>query len=185
MYRRTPCSSSPCPSSGVCSPRRQDATDSLQSSSLSPDIVSSSYEKTAQLCSSLCFAQEALSIAKAQVEMGAQVLDINMDEGMLEGPTAMARFCNYIASEPDIARVGGFNTFIHLVFSFLFNNMIIIIYNIIYQNTNKSNGNIEANTPNTMIVRVGAVWLLLLHFYLRHSGPSQQTRTCHWKATGV
>nr|XP_057918534.1 methionine synthase [Doryrhamphus excisus] len=49
--------------------------------------------------------EEALSVAKAQVEMGAQVLDINMDEGMLEGPTAMARFCNFIASEPDIARV--------------------------------------------------------------------------------
>lgn len=49
--------------------------------------------------------EEALSIAKAQVEMGAQVLDINMDEGMLEGPAAMARFCNFIASEPDIARV--------------------------------------------------------------------------------
>ncbi|KAM7371312.1 hypothetical protein PAMP_010793 [Pampus punctatissimus] len=49
--------------------------------------------------------EEALSIAKAQVEMGAQILDINMDEGMLEGPTAMARFCNFIASEPDISRV--------------------------------------------------------------------------------
>ncbi|MCJ8738770.1 hypothetical protein PDJAM_G00039620 [Pangasius djambal] len=49
--------------------------------------------------------EEALSIAKAQVEMGAQVLDINMDEGMLEGPVAMTRFCNLIASEPDIARV--------------------------------------------------------------------------------
>ncbi|KAM4715286.1 methionine synthase [Anableps anableps] len=49
--------------------------------------------------------EEALSIAKTQVEMGAQVLDINMDEGMLDGPTAMARFCNFIASEPDIARV--------------------------------------------------------------------------------
>lgn len=49
--------------------------------------------------------QEALNIAKAQVEMGAQVLDINMDEGMLEGPTAMTRFCNLISSEPDIARV--------------------------------------------------------------------------------
>ncbi|KAK7919494.1 hypothetical protein WMY93_010778 [Mugilogobius chulae] len=49
--------------------------------------------------------EEALSIAKAQVEMGAQVLDINMDEGMLEGPAAMSRFCNFIASEPDIARV--------------------------------------------------------------------------------
>ncbi|XP_032430522.1 methionine synthase [Xiphophorus hellerii] len=49
--------------------------------------------------------EEALSIAKAQVEMGAQVLDINMDEGMLDGPAAMARFCNFVASEPDIARV--------------------------------------------------------------------------------
>ncbi|XP_077481178.1 methionine synthase isoform X3 [Stigmatopora argus] len=49
--------------------------------------------------------EDALTIAKAQVEMGAQVLDINMDEGMLDGPTAMARFCNCIASDPDIARV--------------------------------------------------------------------------------
>uniref|UniRef100_A0A8C5N771 Methionine synthase n=1 Tax=Gouania willdenowi TaxID=441366 RepID=A0A8C5N771_GOUWI len=49
--------------------------------------------------------EEALSIAKAQVEMGAQVLDINMDDGMLQGPVAMARFCNLIASEPDIGRV--------------------------------------------------------------------------------
>ncbi|CAJ0940174.1 unnamed protein product [Ranitomeya imitator] len=49
--------------------------------------------------------EEALTVAKAQVEMGAQVLDINMDDGMLDGPRAMARFCNYIASEPDIAKV--------------------------------------------------------------------------------
>ncbi|KAM4693612.1 methionine synthase [Discoglossus pictus] len=49
--------------------------------------------------------EEALTIAKAQVEMGAQVLDINMDDGMLDGPIAMARFCNSIASEPDIAKV--------------------------------------------------------------------------------
>lgn len=49
--------------------------------------------------------QEALSVAKAQVEMGAQVLDINMDEGMLDGPAAMTRFCNLIASEPDVAKV--------------------------------------------------------------------------------
>lgn len=58
------------------------------------------------VCFFLFVVQEALSIAKAQVEMGAQVLDINMDEGMLEGATAMTRFCNLIASEPDIARVG-------------------------------------------------------------------------------
>lgn len=38
--------------------------------------------------------------------MGAQILDINMDEGMLDGPTAMAQFCNLIASDPDISRVG-------------------------------------------------------------------------------
>ncbi|KAJ7342284.1 hypothetical protein JRQ81_010015, partial [Phrynocephalus forsythii] len=49
--------------------------------------------------------EEALSVAKAQVEMGAQILDINMDDGMLDGPSAMARFCNFIASEPDIAKV--------------------------------------------------------------------------------
>lgn len=58
--------------------------------------------------------QEALSIAKAQVEMGAQILDINMDEGMLDGPTAMIRFCNLVASEPDIARVGVFVICYHI-----------------------------------------------------------------------
>ena len=39
------------------------------------------------------------------MESGAQVLDINMDEGMLDGRSAMAKFVNYIASEPDISRV--------------------------------------------------------------------------------
>ena len=48
---------------------------------------------------------EALSIAKMQVENGAQILDINMDEGMLDGVSAMTRFCNLISSEPDIAKV--------------------------------------------------------------------------------
>lgn len=48
---------------------------------------------------------EALEIAKLQVENGAQVLDINMDEGMLDGVAAMTKFCNLIASEPDIAKV--------------------------------------------------------------------------------
>ncbi|XP_068866437.1 methionine synthase isoform X4 [Aphelocoma coerulescens] len=48
---------------------------------------------------------EALSVAKLQVEMGAQILDINMDDGMLDGPAAMSRFCNLISSEPDIAKV--------------------------------------------------------------------------------
>ena len=49
--------------------------------------------------------EEALEIAKAQVEGGAQIIDINMDEGMLDGVQAMTHFLNLIASEPDIARV--------------------------------------------------------------------------------
>ncbi len=48
---------------------------------------------------------EALAIAKQQVENGAQIIDVNMDEGMLDGVAAMTRFLNLIASEPDIARV--------------------------------------------------------------------------------
>ncbi|XP_013387692.1 methionine synthase [Lingula anatina] len=49
--------------------------------------------------------EEALSIAKLQVENGAQVLDINMDEGMLDGVAAMSKFVNFISSEPDISKV--------------------------------------------------------------------------------
>ncbi|HEX5307416.1 MAG TPA: methionine synthase, partial [Dyella sp.] len=48
---------------------------------------------------------EALTVARQQVENGAQVIDINMDEGMLDAVAAMTRFLNLIASEPDIARV--------------------------------------------------------------------------------
>ncbi len=48
---------------------------------------------------------EALSVARQQVENGAQVIDINMDEGMLDAIKAMTHFLNLIASEPDIARV--------------------------------------------------------------------------------
>ncbi|CAN4274353.1 MetH Methionine synthase I, cobalamin-binding domain [Methylophilaceae bacterium] len=48
---------------------------------------------------------EALSVARQQVENGAQVIDINMDEGMLDAVKAMTYFLNLIASEPDIARV--------------------------------------------------------------------------------
>ncbi|HSD13321.1 MAG TPA: methionine synthase [Flavobacterium sp.] len=49
--------------------------------------------------------EEALDIARAQVEGGAQIIDINMDEGMLDGVYAMTKFLNLIASEPDISRV--------------------------------------------------------------------------------
>lgn len=49
--------------------------------------------------------QEALDIARNQVENGAQIIDINMDEGMLDSQAAMVRFLNMISGEPDIARV--------------------------------------------------------------------------------
>ena len=48
---------------------------------------------------------EALEVALQQVEAGAQVIDINMDEGMLDSQAAMVRFLNLIAGEPDISRV--------------------------------------------------------------------------------
>src|SRR5690606_28561342 len=48
---------------------------------------------------------EAVAVARQQVENGAQVLDVNMDEGMLDSKAAMVAFLNLIAAEPDIARV--------------------------------------------------------------------------------
>ena len=49
--------------------------------------------------------EEALAVARQQVENGAQVIDINMDEAMLDSQAAMVRFLNLIAGEPEIARV--------------------------------------------------------------------------------
>ncbi|HKJ18084.1 MAG TPA: methionine synthase [Xanthomonadales bacterium] len=49
--------------------------------------------------------EAALDVARDQVENGAQIIDVNMDEGLLDGPFAMRTFLNCIASEPDIARV--------------------------------------------------------------------------------
>ena len=48
---------------------------------------------------------EAVKVARQQVENGAQIVDVNMDEGMLESEQAMVRYLNLIASEPDVARV--------------------------------------------------------------------------------
>ena len=47
----------------------------------------------------------ALDVARQQVEAGAQIIDVNMDEGLLDSEAAMTRFLNLIAAEPDIARV--------------------------------------------------------------------------------
>ncbi len=49
--------------------------------------------------------EEAVTIARQQVEAGARVLDFCFDDGMIDGPAAMARFLNLVAAEPDIARV--------------------------------------------------------------------------------
>ncbi len=49
--------------------------------------------------------EEAIEVAREQVENGAQIIDINMDDGMLDGEACMVKFVNLISSEPDIARV--------------------------------------------------------------------------------
>ena len=49
--------------------------------------------------------EEALSVAREQVEGGANIIDVNMDEGMLDSAAAMKQFLNYVASEPDIAKL--------------------------------------------------------------------------------
>jgi 5-methyltetrahydrofolate--homocysteine methyltransferase len=49
--------------------------------------------------------EEALSVARQQVESGAQVLDVNMDDALLDGEKAMTTFLNLLASEPDISRI--------------------------------------------------------------------------------
>src|SRR5690606_38590647 len=48
---------------------------------------------------------EALDIARHQVDGGAQIIDINFDDGLIDGKEAMVRFLNLIAAEPDICRV--------------------------------------------------------------------------------
>ena len=49
--------------------------------------------------------EEAVSVAKQQVENGAQIIDINMDEGLLDSEKAMQTFLNFLAVEPEIAKV--------------------------------------------------------------------------------
>ena len=49
--------------------------------------------------------EEAIDVAREQVEGGAQIIDVNMDEGMLDGEASMKRFLNLMAAEPDISRI--------------------------------------------------------------------------------
>ncbi len=49
--------------------------------------------------------EQAVAVAREQVESGANVIDVNMDEGMLDGEAAMTRFLNLISAEPEVARV--------------------------------------------------------------------------------
>src|SRR6201999_79435 len=49
--------------------------------------------------------EEALSVARQQVENGAQILDVNMDDALLDGEKAMTTYLNLLQSEPDIARI--------------------------------------------------------------------------------
>ena len=49
--------------------------------------------------------EDALAICRSQVEKGAHVIDVNFDEGMLDGEACMTRFLNLVASEPDISTV--------------------------------------------------------------------------------
>lgn len=49
--------------------------------------------------------EEAVSVARSQVENGANIIDVNFDEGMIDGPDAMTKFLNLLAAEPDVAKV--------------------------------------------------------------------------------
>ncbi|HJU71021.1 MAG TPA: methionine synthase [Paucimonas sp.] len=104
---------------GAIAPRQPAAsTHAMKLSGLEPFIVDDSSlfvnvgERT-NVTGSKAFARmilneqydDALSVARQQVENGAQIIDINMDEAMLDSVAAMTRFLNLIAAEPDIARV--------------------------------------------------------------------------------
>ncbi|CAA9892552.1 homocysteine-N5-methyltetrahydrofolate transmethylase, B12-dependent [Candidatus Methylobacter favarea] len=85
----------------------------LEPMSIGPDSLFVNVGERTNVTGSLAFKrlviegnfEAALEVAKQQVENGAQIIDINMDEGMLESKEAMVRFLMLIASEPDIAKV--------------------------------------------------------------------------------
>ena len=100
------------------SPKRREAGPFLKLSGLEPLIVTpesnfinigertnvAGSKKFLRLIKAEKF-EEALAIARDQVEGGAQILDVNMDDGLIEGKEVMVKFLNLIVSEPDIARI--------------------------------------------------------------------------------
>jgi len=85
----------------------------LEALNLGPESLFANVGERANVTGSRQFAklildgqfEQAVVVARQQVENGAQIIDVNMDEAMLDSPAAMRRFLNLIASEPDIARV--------------------------------------------------------------------------------
>ena len=85
----------------------------LEPLNITPDSVFVNIGERTNVTGSIQFARliredkydEALAVALGQVEGGAQIIDINMDEGMLDSEAAMTKFLNLIASEPDIAKL--------------------------------------------------------------------------------
>jgi len=96
-------------------PRRSRATtlSGLEPLTVSPDANFVNVGERTNVAGSAKFArliregnfEEALSVARAQVDAGAQIVDVCMDDGLIDGPKAMRHFLNLMASEPEIARV--------------------------------------------------------------------------------
>jgi len=94
-------------------PERLMRLSGLEALTLRPDISFVNIGERTNVTGSPRFAKailagafdEAVAVARQQVEGGAQIIDVNMDEGMLDSEAAMTRFLNLIAAEPDIARV--------------------------------------------------------------------------------
>ena len=101
------------------SPRRPASVDfslrlsGLEPCNIGPDALFVNVGERTNVTGSRAFARmilegrydDALAVARQQVENGAQIIDINMDEAMLDGQAAMVRFANLVASEPDISKV--------------------------------------------------------------------------------
>jgi 5-methyltetrahydrofolate--homocysteine methyltransferase len=101
------------PSSFVLPPSSVTRLSGLEPFNITPDSLFVNVGERCNVTGSRAFArlirtgayEQALQVARDQVEGGAQVIDVNMDEGMLDSEQAMTTFLNLIASEPDIARV--------------------------------------------------------------------------------